>query len=265
MAAPVAPAARRPAPRSLAAPGPARQPRTATTAPGRYRPRPATARPPAGGQTGPSRPAGPSCRTRPGHTPGSAAAPALRRAPPPAAGGARTPAAGAVRAAWSPARHPARNRQPQQELPQRAQPSATHPLSTTSDSQPSPTGEPIVRPARLADRGRRVYGCHLQTAATGCLAPVASRVRARSPSGPVTGESSLNPHSSGAAGLVSNLLVALLIIGILHVSASPYRQPSRIPRPVPSPGREKRTRGHLCRRRLRVASAARRLTRWPES
>ena len=113
---------------------------------------------------GPVRPAGSSCRTRPGRTPGSAAAPALRRAPPPAAGGARTPAAGAVRAAWSPARHPARNRQPQQELPQRTQRSATHPLSTTSDSQPSPTGEPIVRPARLADRGRRVCGCQLTVA-----------------------------------------------------------------------------------------------------
>ena len=66
-----------------------------------------------------------------------------------------------------------------------AQPSATHPSAQPSDSQPSPTGEPIIRPARLADRGRRVRGCHLQTAATGCLAPVAGRVRTRSRPGPV--------------------------------------------------------------------------------
>ena len=71
----------RPARRSPAAPGPARRPHAARTAPGRCRRRPATARPPAAGRAGPSRPAGPSCRTRPGRRPGRARAPAPRRAP----------------------------------------------------------------------------------------------------------------------------------------------------------------------------------------
>ncbi len=177
MPAPAGPAGGRLSPRSPGAPGPARPPRAARTAPGRCRLRPATARPPAGCQTGPSRPAGPSYRTRPGHTPGSAAAPALHRAPPPGAGGARSPAAGGARAAWWPAGHPARTRQPRAGPPQTAQSSATHPRRARRQPA-SPPGEPIVSPARLASRAGRGCGCHPQPAAISLLLPAVSALRA---------------------------------------------------------------------------------------
>jgi hypothetical protein len=97
----------------------------AKTGPDHYQPRPATAMPP-DGHPAPSRPATPSYRTRPGHTPRSAAAPAPPPAPPPAAAGRSSPAAGQAQTAWWPAAHPARKRQPPPGPPQAAQPSATY-------------------------------------------------------------------------------------------------------------------------------------------
>src|SRR5215471_19402618 len=124
--APGDPAAALPARRSRGEPGPARPPRAAKTAPGHYHPNPATPRPPEGYSTAPSQPAARSCRTRPEHTPGPAAGPAPRRAPAPGENGPQNPVADGARAAWWPAGHPARKRQPRQGEAREAQPSATY-------------------------------------------------------------------------------------------------------------------------------------------
>ena len=151
MPAPAGPAGGRLSPRSPGAPGPARPPCDARTAPGRCHQRPATARPPAGCQTGPSRRARPSYRTLPGHIPGSAAAQALHRAPPPGERGAQSPAAGGARAAWWLAAHPAPPRRPPARPPRAAQPPVT--CTLTAPSHPSwqyghrsPAGTPCTGP-----------------------------------------------------------------------------------------------------------------------
>jgi hypothetical protein len=120
---------------------------------------------------------------QPGHRPPAAAGPVGQQAglaeprrrahqqqppapaPPPAVrsgvGGPRTPAAGRARAAWWPARRPARTREPRRGSWRAAQPSTTYTLSASSDG---PSGYWVSSWEWLAGRsprrGDRVRGHH---------------------------------------------------------------------------------------------------------
>ena len=77
----------------LGEPDPARRPRAARTAPGHCHRRLATARPPVGRRAEPSRPAGQSCRIRPGRRRGPARAPPSSSSPATSRGRGTNPAA----------------------------------------------------------------------------------------------------------------------------------------------------------------------------
>ena len=106
---------------------PARPQNAARTGPGRCPPRPATATRPGTRRAGPTRSAGPSCRTRRGRRPGPAPAPGPHPGAPSAAAAAPGPAATRACAAWWPARHPAPGPSPT------IQPSLTCTLTASSD------------------------------------------------------------------------------------------------------------------------------------
>ena len=161
---PAGPAGGRLSPRSPGAPGPARPPRDARTAPGRCRLRPATARPPAGYRTGPAasravlpNPAGAHTRMSRRASPSPSACTSRGRGTNPGRG----------RGTWSLVASSTSG--PEAAAPDGAAADGSAisdpPLSAPGDSQPSPQGEPIVSPARLASWGGRGCGCHLQTAA----------------------------------------------------------------------------------------------------
>ena len=114
------------------APGLARRPHGARTGPGRCPRHLATATPPETGRAGPSRPAGPSCRTRRGRKPAPVPSPVPHRAVRSAADGGPRPAAGRAHAAWWPAAHPALTRLSRRRAPRVAQPSETRTLSASS-------------------------------------------------------------------------------------------------------------------------------------
>ena len=135
-----------PARRSPGTHGPARLAHGARSGPGRCHRHPATATRPGTGRAGPNRPAELSCRTRPGHIPGSGPAPAPHRAAAPGAAGTRNQAAARARAAWRPAAHPAPPPRSPTWPPRAAQSMVT--CTLTASSHPSCGDTPIVAPGR---------------------------------------------------------------------------------------------------------------------
>jgi hypothetical protein len=137
-------AARPPARRPRAALDAGRRPHGARTAPGRCPPHPATATPPAVGRREPTRPAGSSCRTRPGCRSAPAPAPSPRSGAGAAADVPPARAAGAADAAWSPAAHHAQVRRRASTAPSwPAQPSGSSPDRDRQGVQPRPCGSTL--------------------------------------------------------------------------------------------------------------------------
>ena len=119
--------------RSPGTPGPARRPCSARTWPGHCPRCPATAMRPGACHAGPSPPEAPSCRSQPGHTPGSALASGRHRAGPPAAAGEPGPGSSRAREAWWPATYPDLRRRSQPGSQRADHPPETCTLSATSE------------------------------------------------------------------------------------------------------------------------------------